>query len=267
MMLFDSHCHLDFNDFDADRHSILDRCIQQAICAITLPGTTKVRWPIIMALSKQLSDSSVSLLYALGMHPYFIDEHHTDHLTTLEQLLLQQPTRLIGIGEIGLDFYLGHLDRNRQESLFRAQIKVAKIHKLPVILHARKSHDRMLKILRELDFQEGGIVHAWSGSEQQANRFIEMGFKLGFGGAMTYPRATKLRHLAANLPLTSLVLETDAPDMPPAAIKGQRNSPEYLPLILEELCQLRPESAEVIASQTTRNTMDALRITPDLMPG
>ncbi len=266
MFLFDSHCHLDFNDFNPDRHSVLDRCHQKGIKAITLPGTTQARWPTIIELSKKLSDSSTVMFYALGLHPYFLDEHHTDHLTTLEHLLAQRPARLVAVGEIGLDFYLNHLNRNQQESLFKAQVKIAKAHKLPIILHARKSHDRILKILRELHFQEGGIVHAWSGSEQQANRFIEMGFKLGFGGAITYSRATKLRHLAASLPLTSLVLETDAPDMAPAAFKGQRNSPEYLPLILDELCQLRPESADIIAQQATRNTMDILRIEPSQIP-
>ncbi len=266
MFLFDSHCHLDFNDFHTDRPSILDRCRQKGIKAITLPGTTMARWSTIMTLSNNLSDSSAIMFYALGLHPYFLDEHRTDHLTTLEQCLIQRPARLVAVGEIGLDFYLDHLDRDQQVSLFKAQVKIAKAHKLPIILHARKSHDRILKILRELHFQEGGIVHAWSGSEQQANRFIEIGFKLGLGGAITYSRATKLRYLAASLPLTSLVLETDAPDMAPAAFKGQRNSPEYLPLILDELCQLRPESADIIARQTTLNTMDAFRIEPSQIP-
>ena len=257
-MIFDSHCHWDFNDFDPDRATILDHCRQKGVHALCIPGTTQTRWQSILNLTA--STHSMACYCALGLHPYFLDEHHPDHLKALEQQLLQRPEKLVAVGEIGLDFYLDHLDKNQQESLFKAQVKLARTYQLPIIIHARKSHDRILKILRELHFQEGGIVHAWSGSEQQANRFIEMGFKLGFGGAITYSRATKLRHLAASLPLASLVLETDAPDMAPAAFKGQRNSPEYLPLILDELCQLRPESADIIARQTTRNTMEVLRI-------
>ncbi|OQX38660.1 MAG: hypothetical protein B0D91_03505 [Oceanospirillales bacterium LUC14_002_19_P2] len=262
--MFDSHCHWDFDDFTPDRSMILDHCLKKEVLALCIPGTTQARWHSIIHLTE--STHSIVCYCALGLHPYFIDEHHPDHLDTLEQHLVQRPEHLIAVGEIGLDFYLGHLDRDQQESLFRAQVKIAQAHKLPIILHARKSHDQILKILRELHFQECGIVHAWSGSEQQANRFIAMGFKLGFGGAITYPRATKLRHLATTLPLTCLVLETDAPDMAPAAFKGQRNSPEYLPLILDELCQLRPESAEIIARQTTQNTMDVLRIQSSKMP-
>ncbi|WP_211830581.1 TatD family hydrolase [Kistimonas asteriae] len=263
-MLFDSHCHFDFKNFDSDRQIIMDDCAQKRILALCIPSTTATRWQLIIDLAA--AKSPISLYFALGLHPYFLEEHNASHLEALEQQLCLNPKHLMAVGEIGIDFYLDHLDRDQQESLFRAQVKIAKAHKLPIILHARKSHDQILKILRELHFQEGGIVHAWSGSEQQANRFIEMGFKLGFGGAITYPRATKLRHLAATLPLTSLVLETDAPDMAPAAFKGQRNSPEYLPLTLDELCLLRPESAEIIARQTTQNTMEVLRIQSSQMP-
>ncbi|THK43206.1 TatD family deoxyribonuclease [Methylophaga sp. SB9B] len=244
--LIDSHCHLDFNDFDADRQTILTNCLQSGIEKIVIPGVTVNSWPKQI----ELCNSNPMLSLALGCHPMFMEEHPEDAAQLLEQAVHQyQP---IAIGEIGLDFYVADADMSAQLSLFEAQLDVAVKFALPVILHVRKAHDEVLKLLRQKQLP-GGTVHAFSGSAQQAEQYRDLNFLLGIGGALTYPRAQRLQRLFAELPLSQIVLETDAPDMPLCGHQGQRNTPENIPVILQKLSQLRGESSDHIAEITTAN--------------
>lgn len=252
--LFDSHCHLDFPVFDTDRDAIFEQMRKVGIEGVLIPGVKKENWRFI----RQLAAIKKGVYVALGLHPMFIKEHRKEHIHDLELAAELKP--LAAIGEIGLDFYEKSLDRKIQIALFKAQLDIAKSCKLPVVLHVRKAHEDVLLYLKTMKFQEGGIVHAFNGSMQQAERYRDLGFKLGFGGAMTYPNAVKLRDLAANLPLTDIVLETDAPDMIPANTGKKHNSPLLIFNNFNTLVELRSESAEDIARQTTLNSRNILRV-------
>jgi len=252
--LFDTHCHLDFPVFDADRKLLIEKSLENGIQNILLPGVKKEDWRVLrmhVALNKPLHA-------ALGLHPMFIDEHTEQHLHDLDMALNLPP--VVAVGEIGLDFYDRSLDREKQESFFRAQLKIAKKRKLPILLHVRKAHDEVLKHLGFLQFTEGGIVHAFNGSLQHAKNYISKGFKLGFGGTMTYSRSVKIRELAKIIPLESIVLETDAPDMVPSSSSSKRNTPVHLLDNFRALCKLRGESPEEIARVTTSNAKKVLRL-------
>lgn len=251
MRIIDTHCHLDVTDFDQDRRQVLEHARASGVAGIVIPGIQKADWARLTALCEMEPD----LYPALGLHPYFIAHHKPQDVAHLQKRISQHNP--IAVGEIGLDFYRPELDRDKQLALFEAQLSVAKAADLPVLLHNRKAHDQMLSLLRK-NRVKGGICHAFNGSLQQAKRYIDMGFKLGFGGMLTYERSSKLRKLAAVLPVESMVLETDAPDMPPAAHQYQRNSPEYLPEILAALAQLRGESITEMARQTTANACAVL---------
>ncbi|AOE49411.1 TatD family hydrolase [Kangiella sediminilitoris] len=252
--LFDSHCHLDFPVFDKDRNVIFDQMRKVGIEGVLIPGVQKDNWRFIRQLAAMRPEVSV----ALGLHPMFLKEHKKSHIHDLELAAGVKP--LAAIGEIGLDFYEKNLDRKTQISLFKAQMEIAKSCRLPVVLHVRKAHEDVLLYLKTMKFQEGGIVHAFNGSMQQAERYRDFGFKLGFGGAMTYPRAVKLRDLAKNLPLTDIVLETDAPDMMPANCDHDHNSPLFIFNNFNTLVELRDEPASQIAEQTTANSRQVLRV-------
>ena len=253
MKLFDSHCHLDFAVFDGDRKEIIDECKSQGIQHILLPGVTAATWSRLLKLA-QSDDLFVS---ALGLHPYFVQQHSMDHLPLLEQYLAEN--KVSAIGEIGLDYYLANLDQDLQKEYFTKQLALAKNENLPVILHVRKAHDDVLQQLRKFKLS-GGIVHAFSGSEQQAAQYIDLGFKLGFGGSVTYERATKLRRLIKNVPLESIVLETDAPDMAPAKYSQQRNSPVYILETLHVISELREEPVQQILRTTTQSALNVLHL-------
>ena len=254
MKLIDTHCHLDLPDFDSDRDAVLTRAQGLGVSRIVMPGITAAGWGRLLTLSA----NEAGLYPALGLHPVFLDTHRRGDLALLEEHIARhQP---VAVGEIGLDFFLPALDRTRQKALFEAQLHIATESGLPVLLHVRKAHDETLALLRKARVR-GGICHAFNGSLQQARQYIELGFKLGFGGMLTYERSHKLHRLARELPLESIVLETDAPDMPPASHHGQRNSPEYLPEVLQALARLRAEDSADIAAQTTANAIELLRLT------
>ena len=269
----DSHCHLDAPEFAPDR--LATRTAAQAVgvghCVI--PAVERANWRAVIDLAAQTGDS-----YALGIHPLYTPQAQEDDITALRQLLAQQrqDPRLVAVGEIGLDFFVPALctpeARARQTWFYEQQIALARAFELPVILHVRRSSDALLHTLRQRPVR-GGIAHAFNGSAQQAAQFIQQGFKLGFGGAITYERASKLRQLAQDLPLNSLVLETDAPDIPPQWLyrsaqersQGQpqgRNTSAELPRIAQVLAQLRGISLEALASATTANARQALRGLP-----
>lgn len=247
MDLIDTHCHLDVSAFDADRESILAGCAERDVRALVLPGVTASGWDTLLAVAK----SSERLHPALGLHPWFIGEHRPEHLDALAARVAREP--LVAIGEIGLDHYPGAPEPDAQQRLFEAQLDIARDVTLPVILHVRKAHDEVYSILRRHGHPPGGVAHAFSGSLVQARRYVELGFRLGFGGAVTHTRARKLRGVLRALPREAIVLETDAPDMPPAGHQGERNTPLNLPEILRVVAEVRGEDPEEVAAYTTAN--------------
>ncbi len=254
MILLDTHCHLDVDDFDADRSAILERCRAAGITRIVVPAIHAAGWGKLLDLCHQ----ETALYPTLGLHPVFIDSHRDVDLMLLEEKLAEEDP--LAIGEIGLDYFLTELDPQRQQEIFEAQLQIAREARLPVILHVRKAHDQVLAALRRIRVA-GGIAHAFNGSLQQAQQYLDLGFKLGFGGTLTYDRSTKIRQLAHDLPLEAIVLETDAPDMVVSQHRGERNSPEYLPEILAALVEIRQEDASSLAEQTTLNACKVLGIT------
>ncbi|MCK5649255.1 MAG: TatD family hydrolase [Gammaproteobacteria bacterium] len=261
--LIDSHCHLNFPVFDADRSMILQTCREHNITAIVIPGVCRKDWQGILTLCHD----QAMLFPALGLHPCFTDEHSDNDLDRLAQLCASES--LTAIGEIGLDFFENkkfenknfnnNIDRDSQCHYFSEQLQIAGQYQLPVLIHARKSHDEVIKYLKQSPSLRG-IIHAYSGSYEQAKEYLKLGFKLGFGGAFTYPKATKLRSLLLRLPLDAWVLETDAPDMSPLKHHGKKNSPQYLTEIAQEFIQLydaESESSQII-EQLFKNTLDVL---------
>ena len=253
MQYIDSHCHLDFGDFDPDREQLLKRCMQADISDIIIPAVTVKRWQQLLTLCQ----SNDMLHPALGCHPQFMDEHPPDAADLLASAVAEN--RPVAIGEIGLDFYLPDSDEKAQIELFEAQLKVACEFQLPVILHVRKAHDSVLKRLRYYR-PPGGIAHAFNGSQQQAEVYRSLGFKLGIGGMVTHSKARRIRRTFSELPLSQIVLETDAPDMPLDGQQGQRNSPEYIPVIAKTLATLRDEPLATIAAETTCNVRECFQL-------
>jgi TatD DNase family protein len=260
----DTHCHLDAPEFVHDRVAVRHRAAAAGVAQCVLPAVQAAAFGTVRALAHQFGDC-----YALGIHPLFTPAATQADLQMLDAELAahRDDARLVAVGEIGIDGFVPGLDAQRQESFYRAQLELARRHGFPVILHVRRSADRLLKHLRELPCT--GIAHAFNGSLQQAQAFVAMGFKLGFGGALTFDRALQLRRLAVELPLDAIVLETDAPDIPPhwlyrtqaerdaGAVQG-RNEPAELPQIAAVLAQLRGISLQQVADATTRNAREAL---------
>lgn len=261
----DTHCHLDAPEFAPDRDAVRAAAQAAGVTHLVIPAVQRSHWQDVIALAHRHGDS-----YALGIHPLYTPGAQESDIAALRELLNQQRSdpHLVAVGEIGLDFFVPGLDEQRQIWFYEQQIRLAREFELPVILHVRKSSDRLLKTLRQHRVA-GGIAHAFNGSAQQAQAFIDLGFKLGFGGAITYERALKLRELAACLPLEALVLETDAPDIPPhwlystaeqrAAGQPQgRNSSAELPRIAAEIARLRGMGIEQLAQASTANARAAL---------
>ncbi|MDR0227166.1 MAG: TatD family hydrolase [Burkholderiaceae bacterium] len=270
----DTHCHLDAPEFDADRDAVRQQAAQAGVAHAVIPAVARAHWDTVVALARRHGDS-----YALGIHPLYTPAAQEEDITALREALqrLRGDPRLVAVGEIGLDFFVPGLDAERQIWFYEQQIALARDFDLPVILHVRKSSDRLLKTLRARPVA-GGIAHAFNGSAQQAQAFADLGFKLGFGGAVTYDRALRLRELAATLPLDSLVLETDAPDIPPHwlyATAGQRaagqpqgrNTPGELPRIAAEVALLRGMPLDALAEATVRNARAALGGLPAMGQG
>ena len=268
----DTHCHLDAAEFFADRAAVMLRARRANVGCCVLPSVGVFNFAATRVLAHEFNCA-----YALGIHPLFVPTASDADLITLDDELtrLKHDKRLVAVGEIGLDFFVPALIEGampeRQEFIYREQLKLARKHALPVILHVRRSADRLLKHLRELVPEGGwrGIAHAFNGSSSQAAEFIKLGFKLGFGGAVTFEPALQLRRLARELPLDALVMETDSPDIPPywryktaaqrAAGQAQgRNEPAELPRIAQHVANLRGLSIEALASATTANALDAL---------
>jgi TatD DNase family protein len=252
-VLIDTHLHLDANEFDADRVALLARAHAAGVTGFVVPAVGRTGFARVLALA----ETTPGVFPALGIHPLTVDQADEADLDALDTLLAQG--RAVAVGEIGLDHYVPGFDVARQGAFFTAQLDLARRYGLPVILHVRRAQDAVLAVLRQARVT-GGIAHAFNGSFQQAGAFIELGFKLGFGGAMTYEGSRRIRRLAAELPLDAIVLETDAPDMPPAWMPGGRNVPENLLKIATALAELRSLSLEEIALATSGNARTALRL-------
>ena len=251
--IIDSHCHLDIDAFNSDRDEVLHNARDAGVIAQIIPAIEASGWERLLELCGRHHD----LYPALGLHPVFLQQHTQADIEQLAAIV--KTVQPVAIGEIGLDFAIKSLDRDRQQQLFEAQLVIAKNARLPVIIHARKSHDEVIKLLRKHHIS-GGSIHAFSGSLQQGMHYYEMGFKLGFGGMLTFERSRKLRQLAHDLPAEALLLETDAPDMTVASHRGERNSPQYLPQVLAALAGARDESTEAVACCTTNNARAAFNL-------
>lgn len=243
----DSHCHLDFPEFPY-AGDLLSQLSQAGCAHVLVPGTQAKYFQRQQAL-QQLAPEMV--LLAFGLHPYFLDESSTDQLPQLEQVLSQ--TNPVAVGEIGLDYVLPEASHQLQMTVFQAQVSMAKDHDLPLVLHCRKAHDQLWSELRKQGFDHGGFVHGFSGSYQQAKRYLDLGLCVGIGGAVTYDRANALKSLVKKLPNDGYVLETDSPDMPPAFARGQANTPLNIPAITEFIAKERDQSVEEIYEYTTNN--------------
>jgi TatD DNase family protein len=264
MPWIDTHCHLDAAEFDADRTAVVERARAAGVGQIVLPAVERANFDAVRRLAHEHG-----FVYALGIHPLFTPGAVDEDLTHLRAALEanRADARLVAVGEIGLDHFAPGLDPARQERFYAAQLGLARAFDLPVILHVRKSADTLLKHLRATPVR-GGIAHAFNGSAHQAQAFLGLGFKLGFGGALTFERALQIRRLAAELPADAIVLETDAPDIPPhwlyrtaaerAAGATSRNEPAELPRIAEVLAALRGVSMAELARLTSANARAAL---------
>jgi len=250
--IIDTHCHLDLQHFHDDLGGVLDRSREGGVTDFVIPGFVASGWREIL----KICSGRPCLHPALGLHPIYLDRHQPGDLAELRDMSRRESP--VAIGEIGLDFQQGRKRYQEQLNLFQPQLDIAAEVDIPVLLHVRKAHDQVLAVLRRSNLSKGGIVHAFNGSRQQADHYIKLGFKLGYGGTLTYDRAKRIRKLAAELPLDTIVLETDAPDIPLAGRSEYVNSPEYLPEILNVLASLRAESRAEIAAQTSANAKQVL---------
>lgn len=246
MVLIDSHCHIDAAEFDPDRAAVLERAAAAGVAWIIAPAVSAASWSKL----KSVAQTHDCVIPAYGLHPMYLDVHRPEHLVQLRTWV--ETERPCAIGECGLDHYVADLDPEYQREILIGQLKLAREFDLPLILHARKALDEVMGLLRRFDGLRG-VVHSFSGSQQQAEQLCDMGFLLGIGGPVTYERARRLRRTVQAVPIEHLLLETDAPDQPDAGIRGQRNEPARLLEVLRVIAQLRDEAPTQIAAHTTAN--------------
>ena len=254
MQLIDTHTHLDFADFDADRDGLLARSRAVGVQRMVVLGVQRDNWQRVWELCQR----EPGLYAAFGLHPVFLDQHRREHLDELRAWLqhLAGQEKLCAVGEFGLDYFVETLDRQHQQALFEAQLRLAAEFELPALLHVRRAHAATIATLKRIRLPRGGVIHAFAGSYEEAREYLRLGFRLGLGGAPTWPQALRLRKVIPRLPAEAIVLETDSPDMAPAMYPGQRNSPEHLPAIcaaLAELCGVTPAE---LAATSSRNAAE-----------
>lgn len=249
--MIDTHTHLDFDDFDADRDAVVSHCRELQVDRIVVLGVYQRNLQRVWDLAL----NEPSIYAALGLHPIYLNEHRPEHLHELRERLaeLAGHPKLCAVGEIGLDYYVESVDRDRQKTVFEQQLQMAADFNLPALLHVRRSHADTIATLKRFKLKRAGIVHAFAGSREEAKEYIKLGFKLGLGGAATWPQALRMHRVIADLPLDSVVLETDSPDMAPAMYPGQRNSPEHLPAICVALAGLMNTTPDTLANASTEN--------------
>ncbi|MGE8068224.1 TatD family hydrolase [Pseudomonas sp. NPDC089569] len=254
MELIDTHTHLDFPDFDVDRQAILARSRALGVRQMVVLGVYQDNWQRVW----DLVQSDPDLHAAFGLHPVYLDDHRPEHLVKLGDWLtrLAGHRQLCAVGEIGLDYFIETLDRDRQQALFEAQLQLAADFNLPALIHVRRSHAAVIATLKRFRLKRAGIIHAFAGSREEAREYIKLGFKLGLGGAATWPQALRMHRVLAQLPLESVVLETDSPDMAPAMFPGLRNSPAHLPAICTALSAIMAVSCEQLAAISSANARE-----------
>lgn len=254
--LFDTHCHLDLPELWPDWQLHWQQATAVGVQGCLIPAVQQSAWQPLLELAATQRQFQI----ALGIHPWWVAAHQSSSLGLLEQLLQQHAPRVCAVGEIGLDFAIDPPGFNQQQQFFSAQLALAAQFAKPVVLHHRKSMVQLLAELKRQKFPYGGILHAFSGSPEQGQAFVDLGFKLGIGGTITYQRAAKTQRAIRHLPLDCFVLETDAPAMPLAGCQGQINTPKQLALVFNAFCTLREESPEIIAAQLWRNTKSVLAL-------
>jgi len=243
-MLIDAHCHLDFAAFDEDRDAVFTRAREAGVGHVVVPGTTRAAWDGVLALGAR-EDVSV----CLGLHPYFMDRHDEEDVEALAEALDAHP-EAVALGECGIDArFTDSLEA--QWRLFDAQVRLARDRRLPLVIHCVQCNDTLAKRLRQLAPPAGGLIHAFAGSPEQARAFLDLGFVVGLGGAVTYPRARRLARMVAALPDDGYVLETDSPDMPLCGFQGQRNEPARVARVAERVAFLRDRTVAEIAERST----------------
>ncbi|MFP1786233.1 TatD family hydrolase [Lonsdalea quercina] len=248
--LIDTHCHFDVPLFLDDEADSVRRAQDAGITDIIIPAVNSPHFDLILQLARRWP----GLHAVLGLHPLYIAHHGEEDLALLDARLLSHRNDVVAVGEIGLDLYMDDPQFDRQCYFLGEQLALARRHDLPVILHSRRTHDRLAAILRRCSVPRTGVVHGFSGSYEQAMAFIRLGFSIGVGGTITYPRASKTRKAIAQLPLECLLLETDAPDMPVYGHQGTPNRPERIRNVLSTLCELRDESPTQIVAALLANT-------------
>ena len=253
MQLIDSHCHLDDDRLDDLRDDVMTEAAALGVARMIVPATTANRWEKV----KQLCDRHTGLHPAYGLHPMFVEQHQAAHLRELDEWLERE--RPVAVGECGLDFFTSRIDEKWQKQLFQEQLQLADNHGLPVIVHVRKAMDEVISLLRR-QARHGGVVHSFAGSEQQARQLYDLGFKLGIAATVGFERARKLRAVVAAMPLDALLLESDAPDQPGGAHRGQLNRPAYIVEHLQTMADLRQLEVEDLAAALTRNTIDLFNL-------
>jgi len=254
VQLIDTHTHLDFEMFDDDRAQVIARARNAGVERIVVLGVHAANWQRVW----QLACDEPSVHAALGLHPVFLEEHQDAHVQQLRDWLerLRGEPKLCAVGEIGLDYYIDNPDIERQQRLLEAQLALAADFSLPVLLHVRRAHALMIATLKRYKLERSGVIHAFSGSWEEACEYLRLGFRLGLGGAGTWPQAQRMHRVLRQLPLEAIVLETDAPDIPPAGHAGERNSPELLPEICRRLADLKGIDAHALAAASYRNSCE-----------
>lgn len=254
MELIDTHTHLDFPDFDADRSALMAESRALGVRQMVVLGVYQGNWQRVW----ELVQADPDLHAAFGLHPVYLEQHRPEDLRELGEWLgrLAGHRQLCAVGEIGLDYFIETLDRERQQALFDAQLQLAADFHLPALIHVRRSHAAVIATLKRFKLKRAGIIHAFAGSREEAREYIKLGFKLGLGGAATWPQALRMHRVLADLPLDAVVLETDSPDMAPAMFPGQRNSPAHLPAICAALAEIMAISAEQLATASTANARE-----------
>lgn len=255
-LFIDTHCHFDFPPFSESISTSLQLAQQAGISDIIIPTVSVDNVERVW----QLAHQHPQLHAAIGFHPLYLNMYQESHTDVLIDYLKQHSRKCVAVGEIGLDLYMQDPQFETQQTVLSSQLTLAKQFDLPVILHSRKSHDQLAAMLRRYDVPARGVVHGFSGSLSQALVFIKLGYFIGVGGTITYKRANKTRHVVSQLPLTSLVFETDAPDMPVSGFQGEPNRPERIQWVFRALCELRPEPPEQIADQLYHNSVMLFRL-------
>jgi len=270
MKFTDTHCHLDFDALTSTQKSAADsllaECFKQHIQRIIVPAISPDNWSNVLALTKlnpKLNNNSCKVYACLGIHPWFLDNLEQKDLALLAKKVTENRANIIAIGEMGLDAVIAKRQNNfnKQLEFFDYQLQLAKQQKLPAIVHHRGTHNETITLLKQIKHPQAGIIHAFSGSYQQACQYIDLGFKLGIGGTITYPRAKKTINAIKRLPLNSLVMETDAPAMPLYGFQGESNSPLRLINIFDALLSIRDEEPELIAETMENNISTLFKLT------